>query len=271
MLAPLRRFLSVFTLVSRIPVAVSFEPDYSRSDFWLPLIGVFAAAFALIGAFLGAALFGSAAFAVLFSMLFQYATFNLFHLDGLLDSADAMLPMATPERRLEILKDSRIGAYAFFAGAAGLGLRFAALVALARRPGAETGVVLSPALVAALLAAPVAGRAASAIIPRLWAPARPGGLGSRMRDFSMARIASGFLLGLLPLALWALLSGEAALAAVCAAIALCSALAAGLYVGRLYARKVGGFTGDALGAATELGELLCLLAVAAVARALRGL
>jgi adenosylcobinamide-GDP ribazoletransferase len=267
MLAPLRRFLSVFTLTSRIPVPVSFDPDYSRSDFWLPLIGPFAAALGLAGAFIGQALFRSPSPAALFSMLFQYSAFNLFHLDGLMDSADAMLSMASKERRLEILKDSRIGVYAFFAGFCDLAFRLAALSVLVGGAGDHSRFIMSPNLIAALLSAPVAGRAASALIPRLSGPARDRGLGALMRGFSALRVAAGFALGLLPLAAWALLSGRAAIAAASASVALVSALVSGLYFSRLYVKKVGGFTGDALGAAAELGELLCLLACAALAAA----
>ncbi|HOX33252.1 MAG TPA: adenosylcobinamide-GDP ribazoletransferase [Spirochaetales bacterium] len=265
-----RRFLSIFTLVSRIPLAIPFEPDYSRADFWLPLVGVFPAAFALVGAFLGSALFGSPAFVALLSVLVQYAAFNLFHFDGLLDSADAMLPMATPERRLEILKDSRIGSYAFFVGSIYLGLRLAALAELAGDGGlfgGRAGSLFPPRLIAALLAAPVAGGAASALIPRIAVPARPRGLGALMKGFSSARLGLGFALGLVPLAAWGLLAGRAGLALESAAVAAAAALLAGLYFARLYSRKAGGFTGDALGAASELAELLCLLAAAALARA----
>jgi adenosylcobinamide-GDP ribazoletransferase len=264
MIAPLRRFLSVFTLVSRVPIAVSFEPDYSRSDFWLPLVGAFAAAFALAGAFLGSAVFGDPAFVALCSLLFQYSAFNLFHLDGLMDSADAMMPMVAPERRLEILKDSRIGVYAFFAGCLALALRFISIVRLCGNAGDGPCSLISPNLIAALLSAPIAGRTASAMIPRVSKPARPRGLGAQMKGFSAARISAGFILGLLPLAAWGLLTDQAAIVVVSAAIALASALASGLYFARLYRKKVGGFTGDALGAATEIGELLSILVSAAV-------
>jgi adenosylcobinamide-GDP ribazoletransferase len=267
MLAPLNRFLSVFSLTSRIPVPFPFEPDYSRSDFWLPLVGPFAAAFGLAGAFLGGAVFGSPLFTALCSMLFQYSAFNLFHLDGLMDSADAMLPMASRERRLEILKDSRIGVYAFFAGFCALAFRLCAICLLSGDSGDQPRSVMSPNLIAALLSSPVAGRAASALIPRLSRPARNTGLGALMRGFSALRVAAGFALGLLPLAVWAMLSGRAAIAAVSASVAIASALVSSFYFSRLYVKKVGGFTGDALGAAAELGELLCLLACAALAAA----
>jgi adenosylcobinamide-GDP ribazoletransferase len=268
MLAPLRQFLSVFTLASRMPVPVSFEPDYSRSDFWLPLVGPFAAAFGLAGAYLGHAVFGSPALVALFSLLFQYSAFNLFHLDGLMDSADAMLPMTSSERRLDILKDSRIGVYAFFTGFCVLAFRLCAISHLCGNTGDQSRSIMSPNLIAALISAPVAGRAASALIPRIAKPARPKGLGALMKDFSIMHIAAGFVLGLLPLAAWALLVGQAAIALASASIALASALVSGLFFARLYVKRVGGFTGDALGAAAELGELLCLLACAALVAAL---
>jgi adenosylcobinamide-GDP ribazoletransferase len=264
MIAPLRRFLTIFTLVSRIPIRLDFVADFSRADFWLPLIGPLASVAALAGFAAGRLLFGdnpaALLLAVLVAIAFQYAAFNLFHLDGLLDTADAMLPVAEPERRLEILKDSRIGVYAFAVGLVCLALRAAALLALARMGDS--------ALLAALLAAPAAGRAAAALVPLLAAPARPGGLGALMRGFSPLRLAAGLMLALLPLALLVPFEGSRAivlpLIVGAAVTAIVSCLLVGYAVARLYRRRVGGFTGDALGCAVEIGELLVLLALVAL-------
>ncbi|HUW41947.1 MAG TPA: adenosylcobinamide-GDP ribazoletransferase [Rectinemataceae bacterium] len=258
MIAPLRRFLTIFTLVSRIPVRLAFDPDFSHADFWLPLIGPLASAAALAGFLAGRFIFGDALLAILFATAFQYAAFNLFHLDGLLDTADAMLPVADAERRLEILKDSRIGVYAFGAGALFLALRVAALLALAR--------VGDIAVVAALLASPAAGRAAAALVPLLVPPAREAGLGSLMRGFSPLRLSAGLALALAPLSLLAFCGSTriVLMPLIAAASAMAAALVAGAALARLYRTKVGGFAGDALGCAIELGELLVLLALAAI-------
>jgi len=267
---PLRRILTVFTLVSRIPLRASFEPDFSRSDFWLPLIGPFASAAALAGLALGTAAFRDPLLAALCAIVFQYLGFNLFHLDGFLDSADALAGQAAPERRLEILKDPRIGSYALFFGFALLAAKAAAMAALLR---------LSPAAaVAVILAAPVAGRSAGALVPLLARPAREGGLGALMTGFSGRRVAFGWLLASLPLAAcgaaaaaWpGTVLGAPAVWAVAGAASATAAVTAGSALAALYRRKVGGFTGDAIGAAVETGELACLLASLAVLGALAG-
>jgi len=271
----MRRFLTIFSLVSRVPIKAAFEPDYSRADFWLPLVAPLASVAALAGLAIGHWLWKSAALAIVSALAFQYAAFNLFHLDGLLDSADAMLPFASKEKRLEILKDSRIGTYAFGVGVLCLGAKAIALVELAAfqdasASSAATAVaaratsLVGPGSIAAFLGAPVAGRAAAALVPLLSPPARPTGLGVLMRDFSALRLALGFSIALLPLGAWTLVTGQTAIGATAAIAAFLSAIGAGFFCARLYKSRVGGFTGDALGAAVELGELCAILALAAL-------
>lgn len=251
MIAPLKRFLSVFTLVSRIPLRFSQAPDFSRADFWLPIVGVPAAAAGVCGFLAARLLFKDQLLVAIAALACQYWAFNLFHLDGLLDSADAMAGQATPERRLEILKDPRLGSFAFYYGFLVLAAKIAALAALAR---------LAPAwAMAGILGAAVAGRAGSALVPLLARPARSGGLGALMRGFSPIRVGAGWLAGSLTLLLFALSPQGWPLVATVALASLASAIVSGLVLSSLYRRKIGGFTGDALGAAVELGELLALL------------
>ncbi|HET7838286.1 MAG TPA: adenosylcobinamide-GDP ribazoletransferase [Rectinemataceae bacterium] len=250
----LRRFLSVFSLVSRIPVRTAFECDYARADFWLPIVGVFASAAALAGYGLASLVFASPLLRGLGALFVQYSAFNLFHLDGLLDSADAMTPYASRERRHEILKDPRIGSYALFYGFFALAAKLAALASLG-----------PPAILALFLAYPAAGRLGAALLPALIGPAREGGLGALMRGLSPLRSALGFALALMPLLAWSAASGAGRTGLAAAACAIAGAAIGALWMALLYRRKLGGFTGDALGAAVELGELACVLLFAALA------
>ncbi len=247
------RFLTVFTLMSRIPAKRAFVADFSRADFWIPAISPIVSLSAIAGFAAGMALSGSLALAAAASIAAQYFCFNLFHFDGLVDTADAMLPAASPERRLEILKDPRVGAYGFFCGALALGLRAGAIALLA-----EGGVLFS-ALVAGLLAAPAAGRLACALVPIAAKPAKPAGLGALMAGFSKKRVAAGTALALVPALAWSAATGDWPLPIIAIASALASGLGAAIFVSKLYSAKVGGFTGDALGAAVELGEIAALL------------
>ena len=254
------RFLTVFTLMARIPVKRAFEADFSRADFWIPAISPIVSLSAIAGFAAGMALSGSLAIAAAASIAVQYFCFNLFHFDGLVDTADAMLPAAAPERRLEILKDPRVGTYGFFCGALALGLRAGAIALLA-----EGGVLFS-ALFAGLLSAPAAGRLACALVPLATKPAKPAGLGALMGGFAKKRVAAGAALALLPAIAWSAAAGGWILPILAAASALASGFGAALFVSRLYSGKVGGFTGDALGAAVELGEIGALLLLGAAVR-----
>jgi len=250
------RFLSIFTLLSRLPVKASFEPDYSRADFWMPAMSPLVSAFAAAGAAVGLLLVRDPFLGAICAIAVQYWCFNLFHLDGLLDTADAMAPFASREKRLEILKDSRIGSYAFFFGTVALAAKAGAMVVLFRES------LLAAAV--AVLAAPLAGRLAAALVPLLAPPARPEGLGALMKGFSARRVALGGLVGALPLAAVALWGERAALASLVGLGAiLVGAAAGGFCLARLYRARIGGFTGDALGAAVETGELATLLVLAA--------
>jgi adenosylcobinamide-GDP ribazoletransferase len=250
------RFLSVFTLLSRLPVKASFEPDYSRADFWMPAMSPLVSAFAAAGAAAGLLLVRDPFLGAICAIAVQYWCFNLFHLDGLLDTADAMAPFASREKRLEILKDSRIGSYAFFFGTVALAAKAGAMVVLFRESRLDA--------VVAVLAAPLAGRLAAALVPLLAPPARPEGLGALMKGFSAGRVVLGGLVGALPLAAVALWGGRAALASLVGLGAiLAGAAAGGISLARLYRARIGGFTGDAIGAAVETGELATLLVLAA--------
>jgi adenosylcobinamide-GDP ribazoletransferase len=272
---PFDRFLSAFTLASRISVRRPFVYDQSRIDFHLPLVGAVVAV--PVGAVLAlcAALGASPAETALAVLVVQYGAFNLFHLDGFMDSADALLGAGSQERRLEILKDSRIGVYAFFAGFCLL----AAKLLLLRRVAALWGPGPAPDLdgvaLAALLSYPVSGRAAAALVPALLEPARKNGLGAQAAGASVRRVGLGAFCAVCCVVLGvgaaagALLSAGAsgsvpagaatALRELCLFLAVPLAAAAGAFaVARAYKRGIGGYTGDALGAAVETGEALHL-------------
>lgn len=265
---PVDRFLSAFTLVSRIPVSLRFAYDQSRIDFHLPLVGIAVSFLAALCFAVAVAAGAPASFAALFVLVIQYAAFNLFHLDGLMDSADALLAGGDKERRLAILKDSRIGVYAFFAGFADL----AAKLLLFHRI-ALFWMELTPLQLAGFLAYPVAGRVAAALVPTLAKPARPDGLGAQAAASSPLRVAAG-----------AAISTAAVAAAGSAAAGLigggapvfedfafflavpAAALASAVLVSRKYRKAVDGYTGDALGAAVEAGEAIHLMLCLALLR-----
>jgi adenosylcobinamide-GDP ribazoletransferase len=281
------RLFSTFSLVSRIPPGRRFAFDPSRIDFWLPVVGVVPAllvALALVALALAGDIPGRHPFlAAAVSLAVQYLCFNLFHLDGLMDTADAFLGTCTGERRLAIMKDSRVGVYGFFAGFASLALKLALLEALLSGWYDFSGLAVACAF-------PIVGRFAAALVPCLSPPAPGSGMGRLMEGARWWRCIGG---GVLAFALWMLfvfgaycatgfasdaaspswaeagawfaaelsewLGGLAAWGAPLASLAVLAPLTA-LFYARLFRRGVGGYTGDALGAAVETGELLALSA-----------
>jgi adenosylcobinamide-GDP ribazoletransferase len=180
---------------------------------------------------------------------------GLLHLDGLADAADGLLPPLSRARRLEVMADPRLGAF----GAAGLG------IVLLARFGAFASMLPSPLAVAGLWSG---SRTAMAVTARAVPYARPGGLASAFlpasdagtRPGAAARLAAPAVLGLTGglLALALAFAGRGALG-VAAVGAEAAGAAAVVFLAR---RRLGGFTGDVLGAAAVVGETAGLLTLA---------
>ena len=163
------------------------------------------------------------------------------HEDGLADTADGFGGGETRERKLEIMRDSRIGTYALCALTLSLLIRASALASLA-----------DPALVAAALIAAHAGaRATMPLLMFFVAPARSDGLSFAAGRPAGERVAVAAGLGVLVLAgsLGLRLALEAA-TLLLIAIAL---------MARLSLRQIGGQTGDVLGALEQVSEAIVLL------------
>jgi len=167
------------------------------------------------------------------------------HEDGLADCCDAFWGGWDRVRRLAILKDSRVGSYAVLGLILALGLRWQALSQLMAQ-----GSWAAPALAAAMLS-----RAAMAMVMATTARARPGGLSARAGRPSRATAGLAALVALGPALL---LCGPAALAVL--AVMAVTALA----TRDLAQRKIGGQTGDVLGAVQQLSEIAGLLCLAAL-------
>ncbi|MGD9940465.1 MAG: adenosylcobinamide-GDP ribazoletransferase [Clostridia bacterium] len=273
----LHRFMSTLSLVARFPVPLRSKPDYGAVDFFLPLVGLHAGLMACAGAFVGLAAFGPGLLAALCAMLAQYLAYNLFHFDGLLDTADAAGAFGDQEKRRAILKDPRIGAFAMFAGFMVLAAKAGALsdlFELARlelessgSPGTGMtvgGVVAGGARAsllpwAALLMAPAAGRLAAIVVTLSCSPASSKGLAASLGTLSPVPAMLGFALAALPAAVLAGIIWGSLGAALSLLAGALVAMATGISVGLWYGRKVGGYNGDAMGAAVELGEVVVLL------------
>lgn len=242
-LATALRFLTILPLPGEAEVP---EQVLGRSTAWFPLVG------ALLGAVLAAV--GTAAallwspFAAHLLAVAAWATLTRgLHLDGLADSADGLGGGTTREKKLAIMKDSRIGTFGVLAVVFLLALKFAFL-------GSLGNLALWRALV------PAAALARWAVLLAIFAfpAALPSGLAGRFKrccrwpqlvigTLTAAAVAY-FFLGAWGLAVQGLLG-----------------LAALLW--SLWVRKaLGGHTGDTYGALCEAGEAAALAALAALAR-----
>lgn len=209
-----------------------------------PLVG------AALGAAVGAAAIGlSAALPALLAGLLAVALELLLtgalHVDGLADSADG-LGARSREGALAIMRDHALGAYGASALALDLLVKAAAL-----------GTLGASQALAPIVAAVAVSRAAPLPLARLLAYARPGqGTGRLLAE----RASTGSVLA------GAGLAAAIAVAAVGldALALLLSAIAVTAAVGALAHRRIGGVTGDVMGAAIELSATCCLIVAVAL-------
>jgi len=167
------------------------------------------------------------------------------HLDGLADAADGLLPPLPRERRLEVMADPAVGAFGVVTVVVVLALRFGALASTAASP-------------LALGALWCASRTAMSVVPRWGRYARPGGIATVFLDDNPRAAAVPAVVGVgLAFALAIAGRGAHGAAAVAAGVAGFAAVVA------LAQRRIGGFTGDVLGAAGVVGETVGLLTLAA--------
>jgi adenosylcobinamide-GDP ribazoletransferase len=235
-------FLTRLPLVHSQPATGA---DLVRASWTFPIVGAGVGAFgALIYGLmhaLGLHAFVCAVLAVAGTALIT----GCLHEDGLADMADGFGAGGTPERKLEIMRDSQIGTYGATALTLSLLLRVGAIASLA-----------DPALAAlALIAAHAGARATLPVFMRRVPTARQDGLSAEAGAPPQRSAAAGVVLGLL--ALWLCLGLSATLIAF---VLLAAAL--GL-MAWLTIRQIGGQTGDVLGAVEQTGEILILLTAAA--------
>lgn len=227
-------------------------PSLARSLWAFPLVG--AGVGLIAGGVISAAhaLGLPAPVAVVLAVCAAVLLTGALHEDGLADIADGFGGGATPERKREILRDSRVGSYGVVALILAFALRWAALVPLAEASSLTATV--------ALMAAHALGRASVSWAMVLGRPARTDGLGA---SAGQASLGMAVISGLVAAAIVAL--GLAVLSPLLLPLTLplcVLMLAVTVAVGWLAHRQIGGYTGDVLGAIVLLSECLILVACA---------
>ena len=228
---------AALTFLTRLPAGTLAAEDFAAAPGWFAAVGLLigavqAAVFALAAPVWGPALAALAALGAGIAMT------GALHEDGLADTCDGLGPRVPADRALEIMRDPRIGAF----GALGLGLVLAA--------GAMTLARLGPAAPAALIAGQALSRAAMTGLlragPYLRAQGAGAGMTGRLGPAGLAATGAAVAAALV-------LSGAGHGAAVLAGLA---GLAIGAGAVWVWARsRLGGVTGDILGAAQQAGCL----------------
>jgi adenosylcobinamide-GDP ribazoletransferase len=198
---------------------------------------------ALIGTVLGGVWWGAerlwpAPVAAALVVAADLALTGMLHLDGLMDTADGLLPHLTLERRLEVMRQPDVGAYAVAVAIVAIGLRFTALASM------QPSVLL-------LAGIWCASRTTMAVISGAFRYVREHGLASPVAGSAWRPIGLYGLIGSVSLGAFA--GGRPQEAAVA------SVFAGALVVVLLARRRIGGFTGDVLGAAAVVGETVALV------------
>ena len=218
------------------------DADLAASRFAYPIVGV---TLGLVLAALSEGLRRLGADPALTAFLLVAAGVGLsgaLHLDGLADTADGLFLWGGPERRLAVMRDPHVGSFGVTALVVVLLGKYAALSALPGRDRAR-----------ALVLAWAVSRTIVLVSAGLARYARPDGTGRVLIDATTRRDALGA--SLLILILGPLLNGMAG------AIASVFVLIVAWSFTKCATRKLGGVTGDTLGALIELGELMVLVVV----------
>ena len=229
----MRRALAFLTIVggSAEPTATTFA--------WFPLVGA-GLGFAVGAVWWVVARHGAPALAAALAIVADLALTGLLHVDGLADAGDGLLAPMARERRLAVMAEPTIGAFGAVSVVAVLVVRFAALASA--RP--------APVVIAALWCA---SRTAMVAISQVVPYARTGGIvsafvGNRRRWVVVAAVVVG-------------LAGSVALGARCGIHGVTSVLGAligAALVAAFARRRLGGYTGDVLGASGIVGETVGL-------------
>jgi adenosylcobinamide-GDP ribazoletransferase len=231
--------------LTRVPLGAAIDRPLAVGAWAFPLVGAGIGGVAAL-AFLTAQLLWLGDWpAALAAVSTSAALTGALHEDGLADTADGLFGGHDRETRLAIMRDSRHGTFGVLALVVGVLLRAAALARLGNTVAAGLALVAAHAVSRALLPA----------VMRALVPARADGLGAGAGRPSPAQTAAAAACGVV-IALAALgpLRGLLAVIAAAAAVAAAAGLAR---------RRIGGYTGDVLGAFQQLGEIVILLAAAA--------
>ena len=241
-------FLVALSFLTLLPVGVANPTDaeISRSRGWYPFVGLLYG-LTLVVLVIGLFALGFEPYWLLTAALAVtvLAVLNRFlHLDGLMDFCDAMWGGRTVERRLEIMRDSRVGSFGVAGGACVLLVKCGAI---------SSELLLSSTGLSALLLFPMVSRWTMTLLLTVFPYGRQQGIGTAFASGGRPWLATAWAFVTVAAAAWLLL-GASGLIVLLAASGL--ALLLGLWSAR---RLGGGLTGDCYGATNEIIEAFSLV------------
>ncbi len=254
---PLRLFLTAIQFFTRLPVpgwVGHSAGQLEQAARYLPLVG------SVVGALAAAVLWMMAQvlplpLAVVLSIIAGILITGAFHEDGLADFADGFGGGHTPEKVLAIMKDSRTGAYGVIALVLVLLVKFEALLALCEMHAL-------PAVAAALIAAHAVSRLLAVSLMRTQRYVRTDD-SARAKPAAQSMDTSGFIIALLGAAITLPLLPLSGIPPANVAAALLAALLMRAWLAWRIQRRLGGYTGDCLGAVQQLSEVAFYLGLLA--------
>lgn len=243
----IRRFILILTFFTRIPVPIKFEihdDDLSKGSIFIPLAGLIVGGFSALGLLIGS-LLPYRFFPALLAITMQLIITGALHLDGLGDTFDGLLSNKPRERMLEIMRDSRLGTNAVTAILISILLKFFMLYELYTRFSGMTGILLTAVM-------PAAGKVGILTSAAMSSYARVGqGLGKGFIDMvGLKQWLGGMVISS---AVFLLMFGPYGI--IFTVLPVLTAFIAT----KLIHMKIGGMTGDTLGASNELCELVYLV------------
>ena len=243
----LYNFIIAFAMYSKIPMPrIDWTEERMRYTMcFFPLIGAVIGAVMLLWARFGMAVTGNASLYAAIMVLIPIVITGGIHLDGLLDTADALSSYKTMEEKLEILKDSHAGAFAIIVGCAYFILNYGVCHAMdfERMKVLAVGFVLS--------------RALSGFAVVTFQNARKKGLAATFAEAAQKRTVQIAMIGYMILCLVIMIMMDPVIGVLC----YVTAVLVFIWYRFMSYKKFGGITGDLAGFFLQVAELAMALVV----------
>lgn len=229
-------FLTIFPVYKKM----ANNQELASSVSYYPLVGLLVGSLAAGGCYVLRSI-GLTLSADVMALVIMLIVTGGLHMDGLMDTADGIFSGRDRERKLEIMKDSRVGAMGVIAFGAVFLLKIAFLFDL----------TLGPKLTALILA-PTAGRWAMAVCVIRYPYARTNGLGGCLQGAGYKHLVEASII---------LLAASWALAGIPGLLVLAAVVPAVWIIAGIIMTCLGGMTGDTYGATGELIETWTILII----------